>query len=347
VGLTFSDLLIALVKGWRAMLVLPLAIAIAVLGVSLLIRNVYTASIGLVPETRAAGTTGQLAGLAALAGVNLGTLGTSESPQFYAAILESRPIGYLVLNRRYSTTGLDDDLELSDSLTLVDILKPKGKTPSEHLWQAYKRLHDNMLDVGVDLRSGIIHLSVRYSSPRLAADIANAFADELLQFNAETRQTMAGKRRRFIEARTAEASQELSAREAAVRDFLERNRQYEGSPTLRFELSRLQRNLTVQQDLYLDLRRQLEGARIAEVDDVPALTVVERAIPPQRKSGPKRVLYLMISFFLTLFVVTLWTIVGEYQDRLFPGFNIRLAAVAPSLSRFVRGGLARAGVARP
>ena len=334
--LTFSDLLIAFLTRWRTLAAVPLLIAGLGTAASFLIKNTYTASIGLMPEARPSGAAGQLAGLAALAGVNLGTLGTSESPQFYAAVLDSRPIGYLVLSRRYSTAGLGAELGQSDSLPLVDILKTSGKSPAERLSRAYKRLHETMLDAGVDLRSGIIRLSVRYTSPRLVADIANAFADELLRFNAETRQTQAGKRRRFIEGRTAEASQDLSSAEAAVRGFLERNRQYENSPGLRFEFSRLERNLTVQQQLYLDLRRQLDAARIAEVDDVPALTIVERAIPPQRKSGPKRTVYFLALFAGSLFLSALWTVLAEYWDRLFPGFGGRLAQVASSLPRFAR-----------
>jgi uncharacterized protein involved in exopolysaccharide biosynthesis len=327
-------LLIALLKHRRTLVLVPLLMASVSTAASFLLKNKYTASIGLMPEARTTGTASQIAGIAALAGVNLGTLGTSESPQFYAAILESRPIGYLVLNRRYSTETFGGDLPQGDSIALVDILKPTGTTPAERLWRAYKRLHDKMLDVGVDLRSGIIHLSVRYTSPRLAADIANAFADELLRFNAETRQTMAAKRRRFVDDRTAEASRDLAAAETVVRDFLERNRQYENSPTLRFEFSRLQRNLAVQQELYLDLRRQLEAARIAEVDDVPALTLVERAIPPQRKSEPVRGLYLLVSFMASFLLGALWIVVAEHRDRLFPGLYGRLAERATDIPTF-------------
>ena len=334
-GLTLADVATALSRRMRTLLGVPIGVGAASVAVLLLIPNTYTASIGVVPETGSRSRGGSLAGLAALAGVNLETLGSSQSPQFYAAVLQSRPMRYLVLRRKYSTEGIASESASADETTLLEILKPRGDTEALRIWRASEKL-DRITDVRVDLRSGIIHLSVRHRSAGLAADIANVYMQELIRFNAETRQSQARARRQFLEERVAEAADRLASAEEDTRTFLEGNRQYENSPSLRFEFSRLQRTLSIQQELYLNLQGELDAARIAEVNDVPALTIVERAIPPERKSHPRRTLYLAVLLATTFFVVAPLVVLLEYRERLFPGLSDRIDETMPKLGRLLR-----------
>ena len=329
--LSLGEVWVAVKRRRRLVVGTLLVTAATVSTVLLLLRNYYTSSISLVPEARSvtgAGA-GQLGGLAALAGLNLGSLGPGQSPQFYAAVLQSRPLFYAVVMRRFPAYGVDGrrGVTAADSARLVDVilqhdrrlfdyLRPP-RSAADSLARAAKRL-EQQTDVSVDLKSGIVHLSVSYWNRFLASDIANAYAEELLRFNAETRQTQAHARRVFLDGRVAQSEQDLAAAQAAVRTFLERNRTYENSPSLRFEYSNLQRALTVQQELYLDLRRQLDAARVAEVDDVPALSIIEGAVPAQRKSSPNRTLYLLMILALTAVTITTAAAVIEYRDRLFP-----------------------------
>jgi len=197
-----------------------------------------------------------------------------------------------------------------------DFLRPP-RSPEDRVGRAANRLK-NLTSVGVDLKSGIVNLTVSYWDRDLAADIANAYDDELLRFNAETRQTQAHARRIFLDGRVAKAQEDLRHAEDAVRGFLEGNRTYESSPALRFEYANLQRALTVQQELYLDLRRQLDAARISEVDDVPALSIIERAIPAQQKSSPNRTLLLLVTLVLTGLLTCSAVAIWEHRARLFP-----------------------------
>ena len=80
-----------------------------------------------------------------------------------------------------------------------------------------------------------------------------------------------------------------------MRTFLERNRSYESSPQLVFAYQGLQRRLNTAQELYLTLLREFETARIEEVNDTPVLTVIDAAVPPRRKSHPRRLLIVGVS----------------------------------------------------
>ncbi|MBI4503678.1 MAG: hypothetical protein HY700_21265 [Gemmatimonadetes bacterium] len=317
-GLTFADLFTAIRRRARPVAIWCLACTVVAVVVALLIPNTYTAHIGLVPETRAPTGSGQIAGLAALAGVSLSGMGSSQSPQFYAALLEGRPISQVLLRRKFSRASAFPGTSGADSLSLTEILYRRNVAPGKKLERAARVLR-RMTRVSVDLRSGIVQLAVRHRSPQLAADLGNAYIEELLKFNNATRQTQARAKRQFVEARAAEAQQQVRKAEDDVRGFLERNRVYQNSPALQFELTRLQRVLTMQQELYLDLQRQLDAARIAEVDDLPTVSVVEQAVVPQEKSGPPRTIMVLASVLLAAIVGMIWAVFAEYRDLLFGG----------------------------
>jgi len=149
--------------------------------------------------------------------------------------------------------------------------------------------------------------------------VANAYVDELNRFNQNKRQLQARARRRFVEDRVEATGRDLATAESAVRDFLSRNRQYQNSPSLTFEYQRLQRAVALQQDLYVDLRRQLDAARIAEVDDTPTITTIEPAIPPQLKSWPSRKAWVLSSALGAFAVLATLLVLIEHRATLMPG----------------------------
>ena len=313
-GVTWGEMTLALAAGIRLLVAVPLIVGIGAAALLLQVRNRYVASVAMVPEVRGEGLPGQLATLAAIARVTVPASQQSQSPQFYASVLRSRPIVYAVLSRRYALPVRPLDI---DSVMLVDILEAKGRTPAERFENAARKLQ-RVTDVTYDLRTAIIRVSVEMRSPILAAAVANAYAGELDRFNREVRQSQARARRQFIEEQLRGASTDLARAEDAVKSFLVRNRQYQESPPLVFEFTRLQRALTVQQELYLDLRRQLDAARISEVNDLPVVSVIESAIPPVRKSGPARTKWLLGMMFLAVAVVGAYLVLRQYHARLFP-----------------------------
>ena len=291
-------------RHWRLLVVPAVVVAALVFLLTLLMEPRYSASVSLVPGSRSAAT-GQLAGLASLAGVSLGA-STSETPAFYATVVTSRPMLHAVLTRRYPSVH-------GDSATLLNILQPGSGDPADRLWRASRKLLARS-GVSTDIKTSIIRVTVDMQTAALAAAVANAFVDELNRFNRETRQTQAYARRVFTEARVEQASHDLTAAESAVRDFLERNHSFDRSPALQFEHTRLERAYTVQSELYLDLRRQLDAARIAEVDDVPTLTTIERAEVPTRASGPHRLRFALSAFVGTIALIGFWLISSRRRE---------------------------------
>jgi uncharacterized protein involved in exopolysaccharide biosynthesis len=117
-------------------------------------------------------------------------------------------------------------------------------------------------------------MAVKTQWPSVSWQLAQELVRGVNQFNLETRQSQAAQERRFVEARTTEAEAALRDAEDRLLVFLQRNHSV-GAPELEVERGRLQRNVTVRQQIYTTLLQNREEARIREVRDTPVITVLE------------------------------------------------------------------------
>lgn len=267
-------------QAWRLILALGAAGAATAVVVVLLMTPVYTTSVTLLPEATMTQPTSSLAELASrFTGTPIGD--AAQRPQLFALILQSRTLLERVIKTPFIVPGT------SDSASLLEIygVKTKNTDAREHAAVAMLK---RRIGTSVDNRTGLVTLSVSASNPQLARDVANRFTELLADFNVRSRQTQARSRRQFSEGRVENARVRLAAAENALRQFYDRNRTWQTAPTLQFEEARLRRDATLQQELYYAMQRELESARIAEVNDTPTFTIVDSAVAPIRPDRPKR-----------------------------------------------------------
>jgi uncharacterized protein involved in exopolysaccharide biosynthesis len=279
----------AALRHWRTTLLLPLVLALATLLGSFLLRIRYTSVTTFLPETQSSRLqlSSGLAGLAAQFGVPLGPT-ASQSPLLYVEIIQSDRLLGTILRTRFANPdparfGRTDSLPL---LPLLDLRKEP--TPERALDAAIRYLRQDAIGVDVDLKTNLVKLSVEAEYPPLAKAVADHILEVVNEFNRGIRRSQARARREFAEGRAQGYQQALSDAERNLEQFYVRNRTYRGSPELVAEEARLQRQVTIQQDLYLNMRRETETARLEEVNTVPVLTVVDPPVAPVRKSFPKR-----------------------------------------------------------
>lgn len=308
--ISLLELLNALLRRWRLVVGVPVAVALVAVVVLFLLPLAFTASTAFMPEASSQSRIpAGLAGLAGQFGLSLGAE-SRQSAQFYASVIRSPDIVNRVLASRFP----DPRTPERDSASLLDLLEVRGDSLMDSLHNGRKKMR-GLVGVSIDPPTNIVTLSVRSRYPSLAAEVANRFVAYLNDFNATTRQSQARESRRFSEERLREAEHELQLSEEAVRRFLERNRTWQQSPQLTFEHERLQRQVQITQEVMLTLRREYETARIAEVNDTPVITVLYAATPPQEKSGPKRRLLAILSFVLAG-ALSIFTALGlEYVQR--------------------------------
>jgi uncharacterized protein involved in exopolysaccharide biosynthesis len=267
---------------------LPFTAALVTAGIVLIVPSTYASSASFVPEARSqTRLPAGLSGIASQFGFNIGGE-ASRSPAFYADLLRSREILSATLPAR-----VPDPEGTRDSITVADLYKVEGRTAELRLEEGVRTLR-NRITVAVDPRVDVVHLEVSARYPTAARDVARILLRQLGEFNLDTRQNTARNRRQFIEARVAAAAHDLETAEDALRRFYERNRQLQTSPQLRFEEQRLTRQLSVQQEVYLTLRREYETARIEEVNNTPVLTMIDEPEVPGRRIRPKRTLTVLV-----------------------------------------------------
>jgi uncharacterized protein involved in exopolysaccharide biosynthesis len=280
---------------------------------SFLLPKSWTAEVGFVPE---ASSSFELpTGIGALAGelgFSLPTADPMSSPDFYAAVMESRSLLERTLRTRFPVPGVTG--AGADSALLIDILEIDKDPPRERIENGVEWLRDNS-SAKVDNATGTIGFSVELPDPDLAAAVASHMVGLLNDFNQRTRNLRARERRKFAEARTNEAQKDLETAEDSLRGFLSRNRQFEFTPQLLFERNRLERQVTLRQEVYQTLRREFEIARIEEVNDTPVLTVVDPPVAPAFPSSPRRFRMALVAVVLGLLVGVSLAFLRQYLER--------------------------------
>jgi uncharacterized protein involved in exopolysaccharide biosynthesis len=294
---------------WRVMILLPMALAILASIVSLVLPKYYMARVMFLPERESELPLGNpaLTGLASQFGVQLGE-GGSQSPRFYADLASSREI-----LERLLWTEVPSRRE-EGTRPLIDWVQPPSDDSVRRVEKAVKRLGKH-IRVNSDLQTGTVRMDVETRDPVVAAAAANHLVQYFNEFNVVTRRSRGGEQRRFVQGRYEEVAVELAAAEQLVTQFLERNRLYESSPELVFEYEQLQRKVGLTHELFRTLARELESARIDEVNDTPVLTIIDNATSPVKRSRPRRTLTVISVALFGVVIALCYVFLAENVQR--------------------------------
>lgn len=288
--LTFARWFVGIVHRWRMIAGVAATVVALFVVAALVLPPTYRAEASFVSNSgdgmKLPAGLGGMAGLAGMAsGAGLGSLGDdpSESPAFYIQLIQSRELLTRVLLGRYADYR---SAAPGDSARLVDILELKGGTNVDRrLERGVEHLRKTVLFSG-DPRTNLVEIDVDMPDAELSAAVANRLVDHVSEFNREQRRSRARAKREFVESRYRDAEAALRTAEARHRQFLVGNRILR-SPQLIAEEEELQRTVDLAEDLFRSLRGELESARIEEIDTAPVITIVDRAVPPQRPRWPR------------------------------------------------------------
>lgn len=195
-------------------------------------------------------------------------------------------------------------------------------------------------------------LRVAWPDPQLASDLANAYIDALAESDRRIRSAVARSRREFIEVQIEQTSKLLKKAEDDLRLFRDQNRLLAAGggtegirgtipPQLELRREQLQREVTVQSEVYLVLKKGFEEARIAELDQAPGFVVIDRAVPPRSPSGRSRTMRVLFMGGVGLLLGLAGAGLAEVRRRADANspeareFSEHLAAIRQGLSRVV------------
>jgi len=269
----------------------------------LLIPNQYTSVATILPS----GGGDELSDLKDLAGGSLAELGlgsfiqaSDNSSAIFPKVLSSRLLSEQILNQRFEFNYK----KKQKSLTLLEYLN------AANIDLALKEL-SRIVSVNLDRRNGYITLSVTTVYPELSSLVVKDYLKLLDDYNVNHRQSKASENERFIGTRVEEASIDLAESETNLEIFRDQNLNYATSndPELQKELSRLEREMTLKETIYLTLVKKHELAKLEAAKDVPIVQVLDNGATPQIKSSPRRSIYLLAALFGSLavsIVLSLW-----------------------------------------
>lgn len=293
----------------------------------------YTASTTMVPQSAEGGSKlgGSLGGLAAMAGINLGSMGGGSTipPTLYPKIVNSIPFQKELMKTPLSIEGQTEQVTFAEYYLEIKkpgllgyikkytiglpgiILKAIRGNGSDAILASTdndlltitgdeKKLIEILsaqLSLEVNDKDGYISLSARMPEAKAAAQMAQK-AQILLQ-NAITNFKIqkAKDELAFVEERYVEKEKEAKVAQQKLATFRDRNKNV-STATAQTEQERLTAEYNLVYGVYSELAKQFETQKIQVKEDTPVFTVIEPVSIPIDKSKPKRGMVLVIWTFI-------------------------------------------------
>ena len=267
----------------------------------------YKATVSLLPQSEHP-SIGILSQIEMMSGLSLDSAKGNE--ELYGKIIRSDPIIEALKTRDWAAESSGDPVDLFDVLN-VDADDANAQT------KLSKAIRNEVVSFTRDRQTGYMEISATLpDDPDLAADFANMIVDELDHFNKFTRQFRAREQRVFLEGRELATLSDLRTSEDSLATFVKSNRSYMDSPLLQVEYNRLTRNVTTHSTVWLELRKQLELARVEENKDLMSVSVLSPAVPPSRPISPRLVRDVVMGFMLGCVLMVCLLALRDQRTRL-------------------------------
>jgi hypothetical protein len=285
-----SEVITALRVGRKFILLTSgLGLVLAVV-LALVVTPVYRARVTLLPQQSGTGSSLLLAQLSGTVGLPLSSSETME--ENYGEIVRSDWMFDRMLDRTWPTAKQDKEVSLYHALGY------DGPSVANK-YLLVDKLQRSIVSFERDKLNGFMQIIVDFpDDPILASSLANTLADSLAGFVRNHHMNHAKEKRVYIENRLDKIEAELSAAEDTLTEFANTNRSYETSPTLLRVYSDLTRRVNAKDATWIELKRQLELARLEEHDTTVDISILDKASVPVRPYRPLKGVMVLAGTFL-------------------------------------------------
>lgn len=328
--------LIALAKklwaGRKTILIATLIGTVIGVFVAIVTPPEYTVKTVMVPQTASKNQAGGLSGLAALAGIDIGTsLQTGEiSPILYPQIVSSTPFKLELMNTPIKFKDLEQPVSLFDYYTqlqkptvlgtikkytlglpgiIIGTIKGKkneagySKDEKGNLILLTKdqnemsKALDQILQLEVDAKQGYLTLNCTLDEPLATAQLAQK-AQELLQreiISFKVQKSQADLE--FIQERYNEVKAQAEGYQINIAQNADKYKDLT-SAVPQVQNTRIQTKYGVANTVFQELAKQLEQAKIQVKKDTPVFTIIQPVTVPVEKSKPNKPMLVIIYVFM-------------------------------------------------
>ncbi len=346
--ISLLDLLQTIVDNLRLLIIGPLVVGLAALGISFAMPPTYTATVKFLPpqqqQSAAASMLASLGGLGGLAGAAAGLKNPADQ---YLAFMKSNSVQDALIERFKLQERYETKFKVDTRLALT------GNTRA------------------TSGKDGLISVEIDDKDPKFAADLANAHVDELQKLLAKLAVTEAQQRRAFFEKQLTQVKDKMIAAELALKGTGVSGSVLKSNPTsavaavaalqaqvtaqevkvgamrgyladtapdfkqalnelanLRAQLAKQEkdepasaagqgdyvakyREFKYQETLFELFAKQFELAKVDESREGAVIQVLDAAQPPERKSKPKKSLIAIIATLAAGFALLLFVFIRQ------------------------------------
>ena len=314
--------------------------------IALLSPNSYSASVSIVPQL--SGETkvgGNLSGIAALAGINLSSVGASDelSPYVYPLLVESVPFQLELMQSRFNFEDIKEPISFFKYHTeikklslfqiikkytiglpflILDVLKGKEDKGGGNLSQSstifyftekeaeVSEILEENISIEINEKDNFILIKSTSPEPLLSAQLAERVTGLLQKYITKIKIAKAQENLEFLKERIKEKEIGFKRIQKELAKFSDRNNNVV-SVMSSMKQQNIQSEYSLAFGVYSELAKQIEQAEIQVKKDTPILTVVQPVQVPDEKSGPKRSLILLIWTFLGGILSCGWILVEQ------------------------------------
>ncbi len=294
---------------WREKLVLIFTALLFVLAggyYAFTAREEFISDGRILPEVQSkGGGLSQFAGLASLAGVDLGSVSNSADairPDLYPDVINSTPFYIELLKTKVRTRDnkeilfeefyhktVEKNKKMTDKMLNKFPVKENGVLVLNLLNQ--KRIKDLRIRVNasVDKKSGMILVSSKMPDPVVAADVAKFAIEYLTNYITTYRTEKLRKEVDFLAERVAVSRGKFYSNQEKKAQYSD---QFQ-APTIRIQAADVQRErieseYKISSSFYNELLKKYEEAKIRLNQETPVFKTLDPPVVPTLKSEPKK-----------------------------------------------------------
>ncbi len=279
-----------------------IAVAVLTAGILFLIPNKYISTATILPS----GNNDQMNELKALAGLGGLISPDDNSSELFPVILQSQGVRNAVLSKTYSFVHKNKSMTLS-------LKEYFGIENPDKLRKAL--LH--ISSIATDKKTGVITLGVETEYPALSQAILNEYLVQLDDFVQNKQRSGAKENARYLAAQLSQTKLDLEATENQMEAYQQVNRDWSGSgdPQILKTIAQLQRDIEIKSQTYAFLFQQYESAKLDVQKDIPVVRILDRPTLPTIKSGPHRLVNIILFSLVTLMIMIFYVLFTESVRR--------------------------------
>ena len=295
----FKDILLIIWQKKLTVIIITILVTVVSCIYAIHAKNVFTSNSKLLAKS-SNNNSNQYADIAAMAGLSIGKTNNVDISDYLEFIVRDSKFLNRILEREWIYKGKAQYLRDIFNFRIDTVLDKQSYKEKKMLLDYFRK--NNYLTLVKDKKTGLLTLTTNFDTPELAYDVNRYVTDLLGEYIKNSLKSQAKEKRAFIEERIKEVNINLRNSENLLAVFKERNA-ISTSPKIVLEEMRLNRDVNINQEVYIQLQKQCEIARIDEKNDQPLIEVIQNPELPIKKSKPQR-LFILIGSLISGFAIS-------------------------------------------